>query len=134
MPRPEIAALSALLGAAEALGLTVLVIGAFARELIVDVPYGGRPYRATRDVDAAVRVASWESYRALVAALVEEAGFRRISDHRVQFEDGTPIDLLPFGGVVNAQGNLSWDDADRTLSLAGLEAAADNTMLRITGH
>jgi len=58
MLRPEIAALSALMRTAEAQGLTVLVIGAFARELIVDLPYGGHPYRATRDVNAAVRVTS----------------------------------------------------------------------------
>ncbi len=81
---PELEAVAALTRVAEARGLRVLLIGALAREIVFDQQPEDRPYRATRDIDVGVRVATWDEYRAFVGALVG-AGFAREAEHKLRY-------------------------------------------------
>lgn len=134
MPRPEIEALSALIQTAEDNGIRVLVIGAYAREHIVDAVYQGQRYRATRDVDTSIRVESWSAYYDLIQQLQTDGGFRKIGDYTLKFKNGVEMDILPFGGVADENGNLTWENADRVLSLAGLDAVSrHSTQVTVDG-
>ncbi len=96
--------------ALESDGRRILLVGAFARELTFDRALGSRPYRATRDVDAGVEVASWEAYDSLATRLVTNTRFHRLEPDGLTFvhEDGTQLDLLPFGGILDRSGLLRW--------------------------
>jgi len=116
-------ALAAVVRTAEAHQLPVLLIGATARGIVFDRIFDGSPYRATRDVDFGVRVPSWNAYSELLEALVATEGFTRIGPHKLRHPDGTEIDLVPFGGVADADGNVEWQDGDRVMSVHGFDAA-----------
>jgi predicted nucleotidyltransferase len=47
---------------AVAMGVEPLLVGAAARDLLLVNVYGQRVRRATKDVDFAVAIASWEAY------------------------------------------------------------------------
>lgn len=52
----DLEAFLALQRAAQGRGLRVLLVGAVARQLVFDQLHREGPYRATRDIDAVVRV------------------------------------------------------------------------------
>ncbi len=126
---PETEALAALARVAASRGLSVLLIGALAREIIFDRQFDGKPYRATRDVDVGVRVATWDEYRAFVGLLVG-AGFIQKAEHKLRYRDGTEFDLLPFGGVVDEHNKLTWRDGERMMSMDGFDSADAHGELR----
>lgn len=126
---PELEAVAVLARVAEARGLRVLLIGAFARQIVFDQQYEGQPYRATRDIDLGVRVATWGEYGDFITALVS-AGFTREAEHKLRYLDGTEFDLLPFGGVVDEHNRLTWWGSERVMSMDGFGSADAHGELR----
>lgn len=120
----ELEALAAVVRTAASRRLSVLLIGATARAIVFDRISGGRPYRATRDIDFGVRVSTWDAYTGLLEALVAVEGFTRMGPHKLRHDDGTEIDLVPFGGVADTEGNVEWQGGDRVMSVLGFEAAS----------
>lgn len=79
-------------------GAPFFVVGAAARDLLLEHLYDVRPFRSTGDVDIAVAVESWEAYGGLIERLVRDHGFRRAEvKHRVE-RPGLVVDVVPFGG------------------------------------
>lgn len=78
--------------------------------------------RATRDLDFAVQCEDWEAFQEFSAALLG-SGFRRppISGlHRFEHANGTPIDLIPFGGLERPDRTIAWPpDGSHQMSLLG---------------
>jgi predicted nucleotidyltransferase len=128
MPSPKLDAFAVLEETARARGLRVLLIGAMARQLVFDLLCRDSPYRLTRDIDAVVRVAGWEEFNALAADLTAQ-GFTKADHHRFRYRDGTDVDLLPYGGVADKDGKLTWEGSDRVLSLDGLAVADEQGQL-----
>jgi hypothetical protein len=62
--------------AAVALGIPFFVVGAFARDLILELHYGLPVQRATNDIDFGLRVNSWEEFTQLKTALIETQTYR----------------------------------------------------------
>lgn len=97
------------------LGLDCFVVGATARDILLTHVFNIPPGRATRDVDFAIAVESWDQFAAIKQALEKAAGFISSSKmmQRLDFNDGTmkisyPVDLIPFGGVEQTAGKLFW--------------------------
>jgi predicted nucleotidyltransferase len=105
-----------------ATGHHIVLIGAYAREITFDRAIGIRSQRATRDIDAAVRIAGWAEFERLATEIVTTATFRRTERDGLKFvhRNGTEVDLLPFGGITGDDATLRWpDDPTRTMTLAG---------------
>lgn len=122
MASPEAEALGVLLRVVADHDLRLLVVGALARQEVFDRRFEGAAYRATRDIDAAIRVDDWDQFENVVRAL-RAAGFARASDYRLRYRNGVEIDLLPFGGVVDADGLLDRRSGDRRISAEGIATA-----------
>lgn len=120
----ELEALVAVVRTAESRRLPVLLIGATARGIVFDRISDGSAYRATKDIDFGVRVSNWDAYSGLLEALVAVEGFTRLGPHTLRYHDGTEIDLVPFGGVADVEGNVEWQGGDRVMSVLGFEAAS----------
>jgi predicted nucleotidyltransferase len=60
---------------AASLGITFFVIGATARDLVLEHGFGINPGRATRDLDLGVRVANWAKFQALTNGLIASNEF-----------------------------------------------------------
>ena len=85
------------------------LIGAIARDIWLSGMHGIDPVRITRDLDLAVLLASEEQYRYLHERLIETGRFiaSRDSLYTLIFDDGRPVDLLPFGAISMEQAVVS---------------------------
>jgi predicted nucleotidyltransferase len=100
-------------------GVSYLIIGAAARDLLLEHVYGARPLRATRDVDAAVSVRSWDEYEAVIDQLVQKHEFERTREpHRVRRAD-LLLDVVPFGDIADAAGRIEWPGGTTAMSVLG---------------
>jgi predicted nucleotidyltransferase len=125
------AALLAVGRVARSLGVPCFVVGAAARDSILEDGYDIRTIRATMDVDIAVGVSSWDEYAKLTDALLTDEHFVRTSiEHR--FELRLPgrmlVDILPFGAVENVSRNIHWPHEDRDMNMAGFSEASRMTI------
>lgn len=113
------------------LGIPFFVIGATARDLILELGYGVRSFRATRDLDLAIQVEDWGKYDILSEALLESGlfGGDRIP-HRFIYKGELYIDILPFGQIENERGEIIWPPQNEaSMSVIGFDEAFGNTLV-----
>lgn len=100
---------------ARQLGYSSLLIGASARDMLMNHVFGIESRRATHDVDFAIALADWDSFHLLRNALLNTGDFAspesmahllyyRPSEHGKAF----PLDLIPFGGVEQEAHQIAW--------------------------
>ncbi len=89
---------------AAALGIPFFVVGAFARDLILELHYGLPVQRATNDIDFGLQVNSWEEFTQLKTALIQTQIYRADprQPQRLHSITGNVLDIVPFGGVEDA--------------------------------
>ena len=118
--------------------LEPLLVGAAARDLLLVHVYGQRVRRATKDVDFAVALDSWDAFEQLKARLVLEHGFTDEPSQvqRLVFTPqgegaGTTIDLVPFGEPlqVNRRALLWPPEMDVYMTVSGFEEALSSAQL-----
>ena len=118
--------LSRLAQTAKAQDVDVLLVGAFARDVLFLHMHGIEPGRRTEDVDFSVQVRSWAAFDRLRKAL-GTAGFSPVeADHPEKLRDkdtGREIDLVPFGPIAGPDQMLTWPNNGPTWNLTGLEDA-----------
>lgn len=90
--------------------LPFFIAGATARDLILEYGYGVVADRKTHDVDFAFRVADWPAYEALRSRLLATERFTAAAGnaHRLQFDAGIAIDLVPFGAIEKPDRTIAW--------------------------
>jgi len=78
-------------------------------------------------------VTSWEEYRDLLQYLIDHGDLVQSSDcrHRLIFrEESIPLDVIPFGGIEDANGAISWPpDFDQTMNVCGFKTALHSALL-----
>lgn len=117
---------------AKALGVAYFLIGATARDILLEHVHGIDATRATRDVDFAVAVASWEEFDRLKQHLLLEGRFTAGStaQHLVFGTDTLPypLDLVPFAGVAE-HNQVAWPPGGEfVMNVAGYDDACDSAI------
>ncbi|GBD86601.1 hypothetical protein BMS3Abin03_00522 [bacterium BMS3Abin03] len=113
---------------ANKLQIDFFIVGAYVRDLILNYIYGIEIYRATNDIDFAVRVRNWDEYRLLIDE-IEKAGFQKNEKilHRYRY-NGMIIDFIPFGDISSDEDTISWPDKDKKeMNVMGFDDAYTNT-------
>lgn len=102
-----------------------LLVGALARDLLLEYAHGIAIARATTDADFAVAVGSWEDFSTIREALLASSDFEPTRvEHRVVFKAETRIDLVPFGGIENSDGTINWPSkGNPTMNVIGFAEA-----------
>jgi predicted nucleotidyltransferase len=118
-------------GACGGLAVPFFLVGAFARDLLLELRHGLKAQRATNDVDFGIRVGGWEEFEALKRALVETD--RYIPDpnkaQRLIAGDGGLIDIVPFGEVEDARGRITWPpEHEIVMNAIGFEEAFEHAV------
>ena len=129
--------IAAVQAGAQAQGLDPLLVGAAARDLLLVNVFGQRVRRATKDVDFAVALASWDAFEQLKAQLIRDHGFagdaRQVQ--RLVFTaegdgSGMSIDLVPFGALQVNRHTLVWPpEMDVYMTVAGFTEALESAQL-----
>lgn len=117
---------------AKQLGISYFVIGATARDILMEHVYDIETNRATRDVDFAVAVASWEEFDRLKDELIATGKFTPGAiPHRLLFGTAPaayPLDLVPFEGVEH-DGEIAWPPEGKDImNVAGYTDAYDSAL------
>lgn len=124
-----LAALSEIKNQADNLDISFMVIGASARDILLDAS-NISPIRATRDVDLAIEIASWDRFHELKAALVNTKAFKADTKmQRLIFEGHLPVDLVPYGAIEQTNSEISWPpDHAVQMSVVGMKDAFDSSL------
>ena len=107
------------------LGVAFFVVGATARDMILELGYGLPSKQATLDKDFGVRVASWDAFEKLKESLLTSGQFKQNKEvQRLRYRGELLIDILPFGEIADAKGEIRWPpDEDLVMSMVGFEDA-----------
>ncbi|MGO8793007.1 MAG: nucleotidyl transferase AbiEii/AbiGii toxin family protein [Terriglobia bacterium] len=107
------------------LGVAFFLVGATARDMIFEFGHGLPSKRATLDRDFGVRISSWAEFEKLKESLLTSGLFKETNEvQRLLFQDELRVDILPFGGIAGAQGEIRWPpDEDVVMSMVGFEDA-----------
>lgn len=137
-PRPDrpfdpisLAVIRAVTGVASELGLETFMVGATARIILLENVFGLPPSRATRDIDFAFAVESWEQFQTLKQRLASKASFtqlERVAQRLIFKPEGMPhsfvVDLIPFGGLETDTNMIAWPpDMSIMMNVAGYRDA-----------
>lgn len=127
--KAHVAALSLLKQAADSAHIPFFVIGATARDYILEFGHGRTSYRMTRDIDIGVKVADWGRYETLASALLSTGKF--IATRNIQrFLFGEVIvDIVPFGPVADQNKMIRWPpEHEQVMSVLGFQEAYDHSI------
>jgi predicted nucleotidyltransferase len=104
-----------------------ILIGATARDLILDGQYNLGAGRVTLDVDFALYVPEWDSYAELINTLLASGRFSatRVM-HKLIYNDNYEVDIVPFGEIQDENGEYSWPpDFIQSMNVAGFMEIKD---------
>lgn len=94
--------------AAVVLDVRPLIVGAFARDLLLAYAHGIPVLRQTEDLDLGLAVQDWDTFERLRRALVASGRFETTAvAHRLR-RGPLLVDLVPFGAIETAERTLAW--------------------------
>jgi len=116
-----------------------LLIGAMARDLLMQYGHGIQVPRATDDIDLAIAVDGWEHFDRARQQLLASEAFLEVpsASHQLNYQKRFRVDLVPFGGVEREDGTIAWPPAGTPeMGVQGFTEALKNaeTILLPGGH
>lgn len=98
------------LAAAAPLGVSPLIVGAFARDLLLMHAHGIDTRRQTEDLDFALAVDDWQTFDALQLRLLDADTFSPVgsASHALRHRSGWRVDLVPFGRLETRERTITW--------------------------
>ncbi len=111
--------------AANKLGIPFFIVGATARDMILELGYGISVTRATKDVDIGVRLKTWDEFDGLRRELIRQGDFTETkSTQRLRFQNASPVDIVPFGPISSNKCEIAFPpDQANVMSVVGFEEA-----------
>lgn len=103
------------------MNIPFFIVGATARDILLEVHYGIGSKRATVDIDIAVFIENWDRFKRLKEALTGVPDFTPTKDiQRLLFKKRLPVDIVPFGGVAEKEDLIEWPpDGSIKMSVTG---------------
>jgi predicted nucleotidyltransferase len=109
----------------------ILLVGAMARDLLLYYAHGIKAARATEDIDLAFAVASWAEFENVRKTLLSSNSFlpHPVGAHKLLYQRHLEVDLIPFGGLENADGTITWPPhGDTIMSVLGFREALQSSI------
>lgn len=105
----------------------VLLVGAYARDLLLEEWGAKASMRRTRDVDFGVKIGDWAEFKALRGSLIATGEFAEVGRnlHKVKYRGTMEVDLVPFGEIADEEGRLvCWpDEFGQEMNVLGYQEA-----------
>lgn len=99
---------------ADSLNVPFFVVGARARDWILELGYGISTMRRTEDVDLGVQVSDWNSYARFREGLTATKKFSpdKKKTQRLLYKGSFPVDIIPFGAIAEPDDRVFWPPDD----------------------
>jgi len=113
----------------EELKIDFFIIGATARDIVIQHFHGIRAPRMTRDIDIAVCLADWNEYSNLTEILLSKGVFRKGNQKQRYIYKDTVIDIIPFGKIAGPANEIRWPpDNDIIMRTIGFTDVYDSSI------
>ncbi len=112
------------------LNIPFFLVGAMARDFLLEKLHEISTFRATVDYDLGVQLESWESFVMLKSALIKTGCLTETREyHRLLYKNSKNVDLIPFGRIGGRKKVLKWPPTgDVEMNIAGFEAAYESAV------
>jgi len=109
------------------LNIPYMVVGAYARDLVLHHGYDAIIQRATTDIDLGIRVPNWAVFEQLKEQLLQKGFQTTANEHRLVSPENRQVDIVPFGQVADDNTNIQWPpNGDIELTVLGFQEAHDH--------
>lgn len=125
-----IEALHALKEVANSLNIPFIVVGATARDFILEHYHNLKSPRKTTDIDLGTKVADWDQFEQLSNALLTTGNFSKDPSENQRFRFGDVIiDIVPFGPIAGVSNKISWPpEHEIFINLLGFKEAYEHSI------
>lgn len=125
-----IATIKAIKEVTDSLKISFFIVGAYARDIIMEYLYEIKAQRMTTDIDLGIRVSDWNQFDQLIDTLELSGKFKKSKEkHRVIYK-GIFIDVVPFGSISNKDEKISWPPKNEVImSVLGFKEVYNNSVL-----
>lgn len=105
------------------------VIGATARDIVIQEMLNTSSHRKTRDLDLAIAVPNWQEFYKIKKNLIAD-GFEKDKDKQQRFYYGDyEIDIVPYGYVAKDDDNIYWPPEETiAMSVKGFDEALSDSI------
>jgi Uncharacterized protein conserved in bacteria len=131
LPKEHVNIIRQVAQAADSEDLRLFIVGAQARDFLLQYAYKLPIQRATNDIDFGIVVEDWDEFTTLRDKLItsEKFGPHKVMKQRLVHESGLLIDLVPFGDLEEPRGQIAWPpDFSIVMSTVGFKEAYDNSI------
>lgn len=105
------------------------IIGAFARELIINKLHQKETGRVTKDIDLAIKLHLWDKYIECIDILKNEFNYQQgNAPHELISPEGIIIDLIPFGNIEDNRKISFPPNFDIAMNMLGFKEIFDSTL------
>jgi predicted nucleotidyltransferase len=121
---------------AQAGEMSVLLVGATARDILLTHAHGIAIARGTADIDFALATQNWLLFDSVRARLIETGDFTAGNTrHRLLYKNVMPVDIIPFDGVEGVTRHIQWPpEHDVAMNVLGYrEALQSAERVRLPG-
>ena len=133
----HVQALGAVAAAAAQVGVDWFLVGALARDWLLEALHGVPTQRKTSDADIAIALPDWPAFESVKLGIVGSGEFQahpRVT-HRLDHVtlQGFHLDLVPFGAIAGTQATIAWPPAHAVVMnvIGYTDALAGAVTLRI---
>lgn len=111
-------------------GITFYIIGAVARDIILELNHE-KSQRVTMDLDIAIAVDHWEDFENLSEDIIALPNFTKDAQQQQRFlyKEKFQVDIVPYGGIKDQNDKIYWPpDKSFAMSVIGFEEAEQNLL------
>lgn len=110
--------------------VSFFIVGATARDIILEHQFGIKSSRATIDIDIGVIVSGWDQFESLkdeLACLPEFQHSRQ--KQRLLYKNNFPVDIIPFGTISTEDGSITWPpEYEIRMSIVGFQECYEHAI------
>ena len=113
------------------LSMDFFVVGATARDIILEGAYGISTIRATNDIDFGVQLSNWKQFEELKESLIKTGNFNSTKEaQRLKYKDAFPVDIIPFGKIADPDESFTWPpEHEIEMNILGFDESFNHSLL-----
>jgi len=110
-------------------GIDYYVVGAFARDILLENIYEEPTGIATRDIDIAITISDWKKYQTFINHLVNHYNFQKSKNaHTFISPDNIFVDIIPYGQIEEERKISFPPNSDTIMNMLGFQEVYDATI------